>query len=86
MDFDLITYLVEQAIILIPALYILGMIVKKIPNIPDWTIPIILLVPGVVGAGFLVGWTAQGIIQGILVTGAAVYGNQVYKQTTDRSG
>ncbi|MGI6169623.1 MAG: phage holin family protein [Christensenellales bacterium] len=41
---------------------------------------IALLIPGIAGAGALGGWTIDSIIQGILVTGAAVYGNQLYKQ------
>jgi hypothetical protein len=77
---DLLNYVVDQALVLIPVLLVIGQIIKAIPAIPNWLIPVILLVPGVVGAGFLCGWTAQGIVQGILVTGAAVYGNQLYKQ------
>lgn len=77
---DLLSYIVDQALILIPVLLVIGQIIKAIPSIPNWLIPIILLVPGVVGAGFLGGWTVESIIQGVLVTGAAVYGNQIYKQ------
>ncbi|MGI6154278.1 MAG: phage holin family protein [Christensenellaceae bacterium] len=77
---DLLSYIVDQALILIPVLLVIGQIIKAIPSIPNWLIPIILLVPGVVGAGFLGDWTVESIIQGVLVTGAAVYGNQIYKQ------
>ena len=41
---------------------------------------LILLPLGVVGAMALGGWTVDSAIQGILVTGTAVYGNQIVKQ------
>jgi hypothetical protein len=65
---------------LIPVLIFLGQIIKSIPKVSNWIIPIALLVPGVIGAGALGGWTVDSIIQGALVTAMAVYGNQVYKQ------
>lgn len=73
-------YILGQAYILIPALYVIGIFIKKTPKIPDWVIPIVLLVLGIIGGGFLVGWTVTGIIQGVLVAGVTVYGNQAYKQ------
>ena len=82
---DVMVYIVDKALVLIPALLILGQIIKSIPNIPNWLIPILLLVPGVIGTMGIVGWTAEGVIQGILVTGAAVYGNQIWKQVMNKS-
>ena len=81
---DVMTYIVEKALILIPALLILGQIIKNIPNIPNWMIPLVLLVPGVIGTMAIAGWTAEGAVQGILVTGAAVYGNQIWKQVANK--
>ena len=46
---NLMSYIVERALILIPTLNVLGL-------------------------------SADSVIQGVLVTGAAVYGNQVVKQ------
>lgn len=77
---EILTYITENAIILIPVLIIIGLILKKLEFIPDKYIPLILLPLGVVGAMALVGWTFESAIQGILVTGAAVYGNQIVKQ------
>lgn len=81
---EFMDYIVGDALILIPALYILGMIVKNIQTIPDRFIPLLLLPFGVVGAGLLMGFSAQSAIQGILVTGTAVYVNQLMKQTSKR--
>ena len=77
---EILTYITENAIILIPVLIIIGLILKKLEFIPDKYIPLILLPLGILGAMALGGWTVESAIQGILVTGAAVYGNQIVKQ------
>ena len=77
---EILTYITENAIILIPVLIIIGLILKKLEFIPDKYIPLILLPLGIVGAMALGSWTFESAIQGVLVTGAAVYGNQIVKQ------
>lgn len=77
---EILKYITENALILIPVLLIIGQIIKSIEKIPDKYIPLILLPLGIVGAMALGGWTIDSAIQGILVTGAAVYGNQIVKQ------
>lgn len=79
---DVMNYIVDNALVLIPALIIIGQIIKNVPSVPDWTIPLALLAPGVIGTMSIVGWDVPGAVQGILVTGAAVYGNQLWKQIT----
>ncbi len=70
----------ENALLLIPVLNVLGSILKGIEKIPDKYIPIILLVFGILGAIAILGLSAESVVQGVLVTGTAVYGNQVVKQ------
>lgn len=77
---DILTYITENALVLIPVLIIIGQIIKNIQFIPDKYIPLILLPFGVVGAMALGEWNVTSAVQGVLVTGAAVYGNQIYKQ------
>jgi len=77
---DFMNYIIENALILIPALVIIGQIIKNIEVIPDKYIPLILLVFGIAGAFACVGVSVDAVIQGVLVTGAAVYSNQVVKQ------
>lgn len=77
---DILNYVTQNALILIPVLLVIGKIVKGIEAIPNKYIPLILLPFGVLGALALGGWNVDSAIQGVLVTGAAVYGNQVYKQ------
>lgn len=77
---DILQYIVEKALVLIPVLNIIGMVLKGIQKIPDKYIPLILLVLGVLGTCALIGFSAESVVQGVLVTGAAVYGNQIVKQ------
>ena len=70
--------LIKATILHVPV--IIGAIVKHIEVIPDKFIPLILLVFGIGGALAIMGPTVDAVIQGVLVTGAAVYGNQLVKQ------
>lgn len=77
---EILSYIMENALVLIPVLVIIGQIVKNIQAIPDKWIPLILLPLGIAGALALGGLSVDSVVQGILVTGAAVYGNQIVKQ------
>lgn len=77
-------YILDEALILIPVLFILGQIIKETPRFYDWIIPYILLIVGIVASFFLVGFDIHGFIQGILVSGAAVFGNELIKQAIER--
>lgn len=85
MQIDLMSYIVENAYILIPVLYVLGLLLKKTPFIPDWLIPWILLVLGMLGGFVLADFKVEGLFQGVLVTGVTVFANQLYKQTVCKS-
>ena len=85
MSIDIEKYLLEQMLILVPVLYVIGMLLKATPKVSDWVIPWVLLIIGIVSAIF-VGMGAgisvtNSIIQGILVTGVTVLANQLIKQT-----
>ena len=77
---DILNYIMDNALVLIPVLVIIGEIIKNIEKIPDKWIPLILLPLGIGGALALGGLSVDSAIQGILITGAAVYGNQIVKQ------
>ncbi|NFV55770.1 phage holin family protein, partial [Clostridium sporogenes] len=80
MDINLLDYIKEQAFILIPVLYVLGLMLKSNKKIQDWVIPWILTICSIVGAILLMGLNINAVIQGILCVGVAVYGNQLVKQ------
>lgn len=76
----MIEYIVENALVLVPVLNIIGMIIKNTEKIPDKYIPLILLFFGIVRTVAILGLSPDSVVQGVLVTGTAVYGNQVVKQ------
>lgn len=77
-------YIANNALILIPMLYALGMVIKKTEKIDNRYIPIILLVTGILGATGIMGISVNSVVQGVLVTGATVYTDQLIKQTTKK--
>ena len=79
---DFIKYITENALVLIPVLFIIGQVIKGIEKVADKYIPIILLPVGILGSIALSGVSADSVIQGILVVGVTVYGNQLVKQIT----
>ena len=76
----MIDFITENALLLVPVLNIVGVIIKNTEKIPDKYIPFILLFFGILGAIAILGVSAESVLQGILVTGTAVYGNQIVKQ------
>lgn len=92
MDFE--NYIKPELLVLIPVLYFIGVAIKK-SKIDDRHIPLILGVCGILlSALYLIATepisgtqaiaTAffTAVTQGILVAGASVYINQLYKQET----
>lgn len=76
----MVEYIVENALVLVPVLNVIGMIIKNTEKIPNKYIPLLLLLFGILGTVAILGLTPHSVVQGVLVTGAAVYGNQVVKQ------
>lgn len=91
---DIINYINPELIVLVPVLYVLGLMIKDGIAIPNTAIPAIL---GGVGVLLAVAWcmaTVQpvglwaivltlvtAVIQGVLCAGAAVYADQLGKQS-----
>ncbi|RJX40036.1 holin [Paenibacillus pinisoli] len=85
MNNEIIQFITEQALVLMPVLFVIGLLLKNTPWLADWAIPWVLLVLGVTGGILIVGDALQGIIQGILVTGATVLTHQLVKQTLSKN-
>ena len=78
---DFLSYITENALIIIPVLYIIGMILKGMEKISDKYIPVILLPIGIgLAMGVMRAISVDAVIQGVLVTGVTVYTNQIVKQ------
>lgn len=79
---EILDYILQERLILIPALYALAEIIKTTELIKNKYIPSIVLFFGVLLSLMMGGLTmADNIIQGILVAGATVLTNQIVKQS-----
>lgn len=82
-------YIKPELLILIPVLYILGMIIKNTEKVNDKYIPVILGIVGILLSTLYVAATEPvslmgvftAITQGILVAGVSVYVNQLIVQS-----
>ena len=78
---DFLNYIVDNALILIPVLYIIGTFLKWLEYIKDKYIPLILMAFSIAFSIAILGLNVDSIIQGILITGATVLSNQLIKQS-----
>lgn len=77
---EIMEFLLDEALILIPVLLIVGKLLKQTPNVADWMIPYVLLGVGVTLSLLVMGVHVDAVVQGVLVTGAAVFSHQLFKQ------
>lgn len=92
MNYNIIEFISEGYIILVPVLYIIGEFVKNSREINDRYIPLILMSIGIIfGVGFsfvhgesLLEAIVNGTVQGILTAGAAVLSDQILKQMVEK--
>jgi hypothetical protein len=78
--------IIKQALIVVPVLLVIGQVLKNTTKMQNWLIPYILLVFGVMFTIGIIGITIQAIVQDVLVSGAAVFANQLYKQYSVKDG
>ena len=78
---DIISYIIEEGLIMIPVLYIIGEIIKFTGVLNNKWIPLSLLIFSLLFTPLLLGgFTPDNIVQAILVTGVTVLGDQLIKQ------
>jgi hypothetical protein len=78
---DLLQFLNQKYIMLVPALWVIGLALKHTPWVPDWTIIWILLFLSVGFGAIAFGFSVNGILNGVTAAGIAVLGHQMYKQS-----
>ena len=78
---DFLNYIVDNALILIPVLYIIGTFLKRLEIINDKYIPLILMAFSIGLSIAILGLNVDSVIQGILIAGTAVLSNQLVKQS-----
>ena len=78
---DIINFIIEEGLIMIPVLYIIGEIIKFTGVLNNKWIPLTLLVISLLFTPLLLGgFTPDNIVQAVLVTGVTVLGDQLIKQ------
>jgi hypothetical protein len=77
---NLLTFIPEKLMILVAAIYVVGIFLKKTNKVKDNYITIILMIFAIAFSMILTGLTATAFLQGILCWGVAVGINQTAKQ------
>ena len=79
---DILNYVVQEGLVMIPVLFIIGEIVKGTELLSNKWIPLVVLVISVAFTPLVLGtYTADNIVQAVLVAGVTVFGNELIKQT-----
>ena len=80
---DILNYVVEEGLIMIPVLYIIGEIITGTEFLANKWIPLVLLVISIGFTPLLLGtYDASNIVQAVLVAGATVFSNELIKQSS----
>ena len=79
---EIISFLVEEGLILIPVLFIIGEIIRHTTLIHSKWIPLLLLLVSLCFTPLVIGgFTPDNIVQAILIAGVTVFGDQLIKQS-----
>lgn len=84
-----------ELIFLVAFVYVVGLFLKKLPAFrAEWTIPLVLWLVAIVaailvlaiqlGQSFTPATILSGALQGTFIAAVAVFGNQIFKQITDK--
>lgn len=80
---DILNYVVQEGLVMIPVLFIIGEIVKGTELLGNKWIPLALLIISIGFTPLLLGaYTADNIVQAVLVAGVTVFGNELIKQSS----
>ena len=80
---DILSYVVQEGLVMIPVLFIIGEIIKGTELLSNKWIPLVVLVVSVGFTPLVLGaYTADNIVQAVLVAGVTVFGNELIKQSS----
>lgn len=80
---DILNYVVQEGLVMVPALFIIGEIIKGTELLGNKWIPLVVLVISVAFTPLVLGaYTADNIVQAVLVAGVTVFGNELIKQSS----
>lgn len=80
---DILNYVVQEGLVMIPVLFIIGEIIKGTELLGNKWIPLVILIISVGFTPLVLGaYTADNIVQAVLVAGVTVFGNELIKQSS----
>ena len=80
---DVLNYILQEGLVMIPVLFIIGEIVKGTELLSNKWIPLVLLAVSIGFTPLVLGaYTADNIVQAVLVAGVTVFGNELIKQSS----
>ena len=80
---DILNYIVQEGLVMIPVLFIIGETIKSTELLSNKWIPLVVLVVSVAFTPLVLGaYTADNIVQAVLVAGVTVFGNELIKQSS----
>ncbi|ALP03627.1 phage holin family protein [Clostridioides difficile] len=82
---NLISFIPEQLLILVAALYVIGAGCKKYKQLDNKYIPVVLLALGIGFSIWMLGLNPSAVLQGIICWGISIGINQTYKQLKEEN-
>ena len=80
---DILNYIVQEGLVMIPVLFIIGEIIKGTELLGNKWIPLVILIVSIGFTPLVLGaYTADNIVQAVLVAGVTVFGNELIKQSS----
>lgn len=76
---DILEFILEDGLIMIPALYVIANIIKNLEMMNKKYIPVIVLICSLILSPLILlgGYTASNIVQSILIAGATVFTHEL---------
>ncbi|ASA25431.1 phage holin family protein [Paenibacillus donghaensis] len=82
MEWNIVSEFIKpELLMVVAACWIIGYILKQTPRVPNWTIIYAVTLVSIIIVFFMLGFTVESFLQGILCGAVAVYGNQLVQQT-----
>ncbi|UDN56905.1 MULTISPECIES: phage holin family protein [unclassified Clostridioides] len=82
---NLISFIPEQLLILVAALYVVGAGCKKYKQLDNKYIPVVLLALGIGFSVWMLGLNPTSVLQGVICWGISIGINQTYKQLKEEN-
>ena len=80
---DILNYVVQEGLVMMPVLYIIGETIKSTELLSNKWIPLAILIVSIGFTPLLLGaYTADNIVQAVLVAGVTVFWNELIKQSS----